>query len=198
MDILFVKLQIQYLLFFLLVLSSCSSVAPVRSRLFETRAETPKERTEPEIAPARPARPSQRFGDTLPVSRNTSVPPSLIAEFEAAVALFDQQKTDRACAKFQELLRKVHQGDSLYFEIRFKISECAAYNARYEEAGRIIDEMIDNPQLPNNILEKSLVWLGQIYCSMNRNAEATMMFLRLKKEFPRSEYIQVARCDAVK
>jgi len=142
-----------------------------------------------------------RFSDTTTVivpPATVSSQSSLAKQFDDAVANFDKEKFDIACEKFKVFSQTLDQNDSLFYESKFYICECHISKNEISQAESGLTELFTDKHVPKNIYERVLVRLGQVYCVQNKNHEAEELFLKLKKDFPKSIYIPLANCDVVK
>ena len=95
------------------------------------------------------------------------------------------------------MLNTLSPADSLYYEITFYLSECLIVKDKFVEAEEVLKMLVNRPNIPSDVIQKSLVRLGQIYCVVSRPAEANKVFTKLKTDFPRSKYIPLANCESV-
>lgn len=141
-----------------------------------------------------------RFSDTAVIYLppvNIGYEGTIGTAVESTIEEFNKEYYESACETFQNLSNTIIKGDSLQFECIFYGSECEIMKESYSTAANMLKGMLDNPNLPRSILERSLVRLGQLYCVENKPREAKKLFDRLKEEFPGSMYIPLANCDAV-
>jgi len=171
-------------------------MSPVRRDIFTKHTPTPAEAQPEEPAPLKPVE-TERFKDTVIMS--TGAEDSRIGEQLAqADQLFKNKKIKMACEMYENIAQTIAEGDSLDYEVRFMLSECAAENQQFEQSLTILKEVTSSRSIPQSVLEKSLVRLGQVNCVLDRRAEANTAFTRFKKEFPNSVYIKLATCEAVR
>jgi len=97
------------------------------------------------------------------------------------------------CTMFRIYANQFNFNDSLRQEALFYYAECCISNDNLQEAITILENLCKE-KMNRGIAPKALVRLGQIYCIMDNKRNATKYFNRLKKEFPRSIYNQLADC----
>lgn len=141
-----------------------------------------------------------RFSDTTIVYLppvNLGVEGSIGSELETTIEDFNSENYDSACEKFKNLANTLIKGDSLHYECMFYEGECEIMKENYSSAINLLKQLLGASNLPNSVLERTLVRLGQLYCVGNKPKEAKKLFDRLRAEFPTSIYIPLANCDAV-
>ncbi|MBX3042086.1 MAG: hypothetical protein KIT33_11175 [Candidatus Kapabacteria bacterium] len=117
--------------------------------------------------------------------------------FEDALNDFDKKNYVSARQKFNALKNTVSDDDSLYYEADFYLIECTLSENNLNEAKSLLESMLVDIRLPNSVLERVLVRLGQIHCSRNDKKAATMHFTRLADINPNSIYLKIANCDFI-
>jgi TolA-binding protein len=123
---------------------------------------------------------------------------SINNEFDAAIKLFDSQKFDEACSKFAFFESTLRDKDSLTYETKYYLAECNIAKNNFIPAINILDGLYENKNIPDNLLEKVIVRLGQIQCAQKKYAIADKFFMELKNRYPESIYNNVANCDFIK
>lgn len=116
----------------------------------------------------------------------------LIRDFMKAQADAEQSATFD-CNVFNIYASQFSFNDSLFQEAQYSFAECNISNDRLEEAAAAL-ETLCSEKMHKDVAPKALVRLGQVYCILGDNAKARRYFNRLKKEFPRSVYNQLADC----
>ena len=119
-------------------------------------------------------------------------------EFQKAVLEFDVNFIEKACNKFDFFASTLNPSDTLYFESLFYKSECLIAKQEYKEAEKILNRILRNEDTPSNIMQKTLVRIGHIYCVNNKPEMAEMAFEKLKNDYPKSKLIKLANCESVK
>lgn len=184
---------------FLAILLLTGCLSPVRREIFTKRTPVPAEAQTEEAAPLKPAE-TERFKDTVVIAPATSG--SDDADITGRVAqadeLFKKKKIRQACDMYDQLAQTIAEGDSLDYEVRFMLSECAAENQDFKKSLSILKELAIADGIPNAVLEKALVRLGQVNCVLEKKNDAEAAFTLLKKQFPKSAYLKLATCDVVK
>ncbi|MCL5990534.1 MAG: tetratricopeptide repeat protein [Bacteroidetes bacterium] len=190
---------------------SCSSVrtntsakkAPPQKSLTLKKTDT---KIQEQIKPV--TKPKSRFTDTTkvvikPNIRTTHVSinsqlDTAIVNFEKASEEQDVEKLDEACLEIKSFGETFAEGDSLKFEAMFYKSECLILKQDFEEAEKVLSDIAKDKLVPNSVLEKSLVRLGQVYCALDRKKDAQSMFSKFRKKFPDSIYKEIANCEAIR
>ena len=143
-----------------------------------------------------------RFVDTTSISQDLDLSSeksnSVIKKFEKALYDFDKDNYTQACADAQFYAESFVDGDSLKFEAMFLWSECMIVKNEINDAKNILMKMYDDNKTPSSIFEKVIVRIGQVLCSEGKDKEAEKYFAKLKKEYPKSIYLKIANCAAVK
>lgn len=188
------------LITYFLIASACS---PVRGRYTahsEDKAEQEaKQPTEEALIEEIPLTES-RFSDTteiiIPANPvNQTIP--LDEQFQEAVREFDNEQYERACGKFRRFAETLPLGDSLYYESYFFVAECSIVRNELDHAEQILARLYGSEDLPDPVVQKVLVRLGQVYCVKGQPETAQALFDELKADYPESIYLQIANCDAV-
>ncbi|MBM2813575.1 MAG: hypothetical protein HW421_337 [Ignavibacteria bacterium] len=118
--------------------------------------------------------------------------------FEKAVELFDGEQYNEACSKFQELSTQFRPPDSMFYEIAFYVADCFIYKEDYRTAEISLKKILIDRKAPSTVLEKVFVRLGQLFCVLKRTKDANLMFSKLKRDFPHSDYLKLANCESIK
>lgn len=119
-------------------------------------------------------------------------------EFQKAVLEFDVNFIEKACNKFDFFASTLNPTDTLYFESLFYKSECLIAKQEYKEAEKILNRILRNEDTPSNIMQKTLVRIGHLYCVNNKPEMAEMAFEKLMNDYPKSKLIKLANCESVK
>jgi len=106
----------------------------------------------------------------------------------------DIAEEDPAFSSFAETFA---EGDSLKFEAMFYKSECLIIKQDFEDAEKVLSGIAKDKLIPNSVLERTLVRLGQVYCALDRKKDAQAMFSKFRKQFPNSIYEEIANCEAI-
>jgi TolA-binding protein len=144
---------------------------------------------------------SGRTNDNKEISENSNSDSSISgmnefnSAFEIALKEFDNRKFGSAYQKFNNLKSTLTDTDSLYFESDFYMAECLISENKLNEAKKILDLLEVNKNVPDVILEKIFVRLGQIYCQRNDKKTAASYFSKLEMANPKSIYLSVANCN---
>ncbi|TAL68611.1 MAG: hypothetical protein EPN82_10050 [Bacteroidetes bacterium] len=204
-------------LFFYIIISvfigliSCSSV---RTNTSTRKQPLPKsiankmQNTKQQEPSKQAVKPKSRFTDTTKVvikpnirtthvSINTQLD-SAIFNFEKGSEEGDIEKRDKSCLEIRSFAETFAEGDSLKFEALFYKCECLIYKENYAEAEKELSDLINDKQIPNSVLERSLIRLGQVYCAMERSKEANAIFAKFNKIFPNSIYKEFANCESIR
>ncbi len=123
--------------------------------------------------------------------------PDLMQEFEEALAKFDEGRYDEACSFFDLLGETLPEEDSLRYEALFMVAECSFIRNQLGLAGSRLDALYRDPAVPDGVLEKVMLRLGQSYCLNGETAKAEDIFNRFTVVFPESVYMPLATCDSV-
>lgn len=117
---------------------------------------------------------------------------NLINSFETTIAEFENSFLFD-CNVFRVFANQFSFNDSLYQEAIFYYAECCISNNNLEEAIFVL-EALSKEKLNRGVAPKVIVRLGQLHCISGDTKQAERYFKRLKKEFPRSIYNQIADC----
>jgi TolA-binding protein len=115
--------------------------------------------------------------------------------FNSVVMDFDIKKYESACQKFEDFANTLPENDSLYYESLFFMGECKIVEELYLKAEQTFNKILNGIKVPNDIKQRAILRLGQIYCIQNKKDESEKMFSRLKKDYPKSIYLQLANCN---
>ncbi len=118
-------------------------------------------------------------------------------DFNSAVKLYDNEKFDEACEMFNNLLEAMPDDDPLFSELRYYIAECNISKNDFEPAKEILSELVNLTSIKDELLERVLVRLGQVFCVQGDSKNAKRLFDKLRKDFPKSIYLQLADCKAI-
>ncbi|MBX3042314.1 MAG: hypothetical protein KIT33_08755 [Candidatus Kapabacteria bacterium] len=181
------------LLITILTVSACTSVRNTTFRNHKAKSDVEQAEFVENYAP--------RFVDTTFIKMPDVVPSKanysndLNNLFEEALKDFDAGNFSSAKQKFINIKNTVDNGDELYYESDFYIVECIISENKFDDAEKLLETMLVDKGLPDNILERVLVRLGQINCARNDKKEAAKYFTRLGDINPNSIYLKVANCD---
>lgn len=194
----------------LVLLSSCSSVRTNTSarKPQQTKTEKIKKSDTKTKEQSKPVIQSKsRFTDTTkvvikPNIRTTHITinsqlDTAIVNFEKASEEQDAEKLDEVCLEIKSFAETFAEGDSLKFEAMFYKSECLILKQEFEGARMVLSDIVKDNLVPNSVLEKSFVRLGQVYCALDRKKDAQAIFSKFNKQFPNSIYKEIANCEAI-
>ncbi len=139
------------------------------------------------------------YSDTTYVDIETETekePLSFFLQFKKAESRFEAGLYD-VCDKMKIFADIFADGDSLQFEAMFLQAECALINNEFEKGKELLLLIKNDERTPNSVKEKILVRLGHVCCVMDRKAEAQKYFNKLREEYPSSEFIKLANCEAL-
>ena len=184
------------------IINSCTSVKTRTVKLSKTLDQQSKsEETELQIEEKKSkSLYKNRFEDTTIVkiegepleSNETS------DKFNKALQLFDDGNFKESYSILNEMAKSIETPNQKYYEIQFYISECKIQFSENNDAEEILKKLTENSSVNQNILEKAIVRLGQLYCIMDKKEQANSYFQRLKREFPKSQYLHFADCNIIK
>jgi hypothetical protein len=118
---------------------------------------------------------------------------------QRAIINFDEGKEqDKSCELFKSIVETYMQNDSIYYEAKYYTAECCITRNEVREAKRILEVLYPDNNVPNDIKERVIVRLGQIYCLLNNPSLSQKFFNELKKLNPKSIYLKVANCNFTK
>jgi TolA-binding protein len=137
-----------------------------------------------------------RFEDTTNINLIAGKSPN-IGQYNNAISNWNKKKYNDACPKFVELAKSLTNGDSLQFESLFYCSECALVSQDLGKAEIYLNKLLKNSAIGSNLTERVLVRLGHVNCAKDNLKEAGKYFSRLKKEYPKSDYLPLANCNSV-
>jgi len=118
------------------------------------------------------------------------------SDYYSAMAEFDMEKYESACAKLRTILKNLNEQDRLFYEIKYQLCECEMLNEHFDAAEQMLNGFLSNGGLTDNIKQKAMVSLGQVYCLQNKTRLAEEMFDRLKSQYPESQYLPFANCES--
>lgn len=118
-------------------------------------------------------------------------------ELAKAIELFDKGETTQACEQISSLLSSMNKDSEDYVETLFYASECFIAKNSFDPARKILIELLSRDDLNIDIKEKALVRLGQVFCIDGDVVSAERLFKQLKREYPKSIYLQIADCDII-
>jgi TolA-binding protein len=119
------------------------------------------------------------------------------ARFLEALSLFNDENYESSCDKFSQLADSFTKDDSLYYEVLFYRSECLIMDDKLDDSKKMLDEILKSKLKSEDLSQRAIVRLGQIYCRWDKKTDATKYFTRLKKEYPKSIYLPLANCEVV-
>ena len=118
---------------------------------------------------------------------------NLIRSFDATIAEFEQSILFD-CSMFKIFSSQFSFNDSLRQTAIFYYAECCVVTNNLEEAVFVL-EALSKEKMNRTVAPKVIVRLGQLHCVTGDIRQADRYFKRLKKEYPRSIYNQVADCS---
>ena len=142
-----------------------------------------------------------QFSDTTIVNMDDIVmisEDSYLQGFDSAVEKFDSGEYELALSKFQVYSETLPPSDSLYFETLFFISECYIALDNLNKAKNLLEELEVFGGVPDTVMEKVLVRIGQIWCVLDDELQAEAYFQMLRKKYPKSKYLPLANCSVVR
>ncbi|MEJ5245521.1 MAG: tetratricopeptide repeat protein [Bacteroidota bacterium] len=152
-----------------------------------------------------PGETKNRFSDTTFIDINYTPPKEMTKSVQAmndelkqAIDLYHDGKVNEACQIFARLLTNTNKQAKDYQILLYYSSECYIAKNMFEPAKKLLTDILSLDELFDDIKEKSLVRLGQVYCIENKKTEADRLFRQLRREYPKSKYIKLADCDAIK
>lgn len=143
----------------------------------------------------------KRFTDTTLISIETNLTgpkPNFESQIDESMKEFDNENYQSSCEKFKSLSETLAPDDSLRFVALFYHCECLIVKNILDEAEIKLKLMLSDKLCPTVLKEKIILRLGHINCAKGNQDEAEQYFKRLRAEYPKSEYISIANCDAVK
>ncbi len=138
-----------------------------------------------------------RFSDTTYIILDSGIHRSqsrYARMFDQAVMFFDQKDYETACSLFDALSGTLAQGDSIQFEATFFLAECQLIRNEFSKAEQLLQDLYNDENLPGLIRQKVLCRYGQYFCIIGKKGEAEQKFEELKKDYPESIYIPLAKC----
>lgn len=183
---------------FLVIIAFCVACTPVGTR--NQKASSTVSSQKSENIPAK-----QRFSDTTYIylgdykapKEPTSSKTVLSDELNETIELYHNEKFSEACEKFAQLLSQTNKNQKDYQVILYYTSECYILKNMFDPAKRILQDILSMENLYDDIKEKCLVRLGQIYCVEKNTEMANRLFSQLRREFPQSKFKKLADCDAI-
>ena len=198
------NLLIIVILAVLLVFSGCSSV---RTGSKQSKSQQSSKVASNKPASVRSSKDDQtkqsaksRFSDTTTIIIEPSPQSSknnLVNQFALASVDFDKELYSSACPEFRHLSETFAKTDSLRCESLFYLSECLILENKLNPAQSILNDLYKS-NIPDAIMEKVIVRLGQLHCVSGKKQQAKEMFDLLARRYPKSIYLPLANCDVVK
>ncbi len=208
------KCILAIVVFFSILFNACT---PVRTNYFGTRTRTlTKQIAEKEKKQKKQVDYEKRENDEKIKSRNKSVMdttfvyldkdvtrsenPSgdLEVKFRKAITEFDSEIYESACETFKSLGRSVKEENPMFSEVKFMICECLVIQDRFSDAEILLNELLANRNLQEDVKQKVMISLGQVYCRQSKTKLAEEMFEQVKIKFPDSKYLPLANCESAK
>lgn len=194
------------IIFVLLVCFICYSCSPVRTRypIKPTTNDTLTEKNEKEskIIEEEPITQQKKdilLDDTVFLESDSVVKNEyddyFLEIFNSALEKFDRKEFKDASKDFKLLMNTLEKGDSLQLESSFFYAECLIEFNDYSVAEILLNDLRSIKNKPEAISEKVLVRLGQLYCILNANERALMIFEEFNQKYPNSIYKPLAKCD---
>jgi len=188
----------KYTFFLILVIAFSIACTPVGTR--KQKAGSSKSSQKSEQIKSKP-----RFSDTTYIYLGNYTPPkeptsskeSLSDELNTAIELYHNEKYNEACERFAQLLSLTNKNKKDYQVILYYTSECYIVKNMFDPAKKILQDILSMENLYDDIKERCLVRLGQIYCVEKNLEMANRLFSQLRREFPQSKFKKLADCDAI-
>ncbi len=141
-----------------------------------------------------------RYEDTIVVSISTEKKQKLedSDKFDQALQIFDDGNYREAEKIFNEIIKSIEKPNQKYYNIQFYLAECKIQFGENSNAEELLKKLTEKSTTDHLVLEKSIVRLGQLYCIMDKKDLAAGYFQRLKREFPKSVYLNFADCNVIK
>ncbi len=121
----------------------------------------------------------------------------LSQELLQAIKLFDDGETNMACERITGLLSNMNKENADYYETLFYASECYIAKNSFEQSQRLLVQVLSSDVLSDDLKERAIVRLGQVFCVLGDAVSAERLFRQLRREFPKSIYISIANCESV-
>ncbi len=199
-----------------IVLISCASV---RTRTSTNKDNENSKKTSSKIAKNSKTKPSKfvqnssstvkdRFSDTTYIYLSDEVEPTNEVDsknseretpnadiYTKALEKYNRSEYNSACNDFKSFLEKYNDKDEVYYDAKYHLAECLVLNKSFDEAIDLFSIILSSQNVPNEIIQQTLVRMGQVYCMQNKMSLAQRNFERLKNEFPDSKYLPLATCE---
>jgi len=119
-------------------------------------------------------------------------------KFNQALQFFDDGNYREAEKIFSEIIKTIEKPNLKFYNIQFYLAECKIQFGENNKAEELLKQLTEKSTTDHLVLEKSIVRLGQLYCIMDKKDLAAGYFQRLKREFPKSVYLNFAECNTIK
>ena len=148
--------------------------------------------------------PKPRFSDTTYIELATGKPtvsaeeiddePSYQELLNSAIEYYDAGKIDEAMPIIESVLSSEDADAPILDEAFYYKAECYISKSEFEPAIKILSEINKRDDVEPTVKERSLVRLGQVYCTNGKTKQAKQLFDTFKKEYPKSQYLKLANC----
>lgn len=122
---------------------------------------------------------------------------SYMDEYNAIIAEFDKGNFKEALASFEVYAGILPADDSLFYETQFFISECYISLNFLNRAKGLLEQLEGSTSIPDEVMQKVLVRLGQVWCVLDDKINAETYFNLLRQKYPNSKYLPLADCSVV-
>lgn len=119
----------------------------------------------------------------------------IVLSYDNALNLFNSGNYTSSLEKFKALSETLKENDTLIYETQYYIAECHIAKNEFSKAMDILKKLEITSDNKSEIMQKTLVRLGQMYCILNMKKDANGYFKKLKSRFPHSNYNKVANCN---
>lgn len=136
------------------------------------------------------------YSENISVDSNSSnSKDDIVYSYENALNLFNSGNYTTSLEKFKALSETLKENDTLIYETQYYIAECHISRNEFSQAMDILKKLEITADNNSEIMQKTLVRLGQMYCILNMKKDANGYFKKLKSRFPNSNYNKVANCN---
>jgi len=119
----------------------------------------------------------------------------LIKIYQNALNKFNNNDYAIAAEEFKTYTDAIKTKTAKYYQAMFYYAESTRQDNSTAGAIEIINRFINDKSVPADVVQPTLVLLGQCYCDINQNKKANEAFDRLRREYPDSKYIKIANCN---
>lgn len=117
--------------------------------------------------------------------------------FDIAMVNYESGNIKKAKNILSFIKESILEDDPIWFESAYYLGECYLTQNEFNSSLDIFTEILSKKDIPDFVNERSLVRAGQINCVLGEEEKAFNYFLKLRKQYPNSQYLPVADCSKI-